>query len=538
MKSIFVTILLAFLLFSCENQTNTSENTSKKDSATIIKNLLNRYKETNITKDYSLLSEKEKEMIPIFMEITKIIDEMFWYESFGNKDSLCCKIENQELKKLVEINFGPWDRFNNNKVFMKCAEKKPAGANFYPKDITKKEFEQFDAKNKKSKYTFIRRDRNNNLKTIEYNILFKTQINKIVQLLEKAALISEDKKFSNYLKLRAEAFKTDMYAKSDSAWLKTDKNTLDFILGPIEIKDDMLFGYKAAHSSYILIKDKEWTKRLNKYVLMLPFLQKALPVSEELRKENPHIESKLEVCNIIAHGGNSKAGGYYVSISYPEITKSSKINNRSIQFANIVKNKFDNIIVPISNLIMLDNDIKQSDFESYFLFGVLFELGYNLGITKVLNKDINVNEALKETARIMTFLKSNAISLFIAEKLYSVDEIKDLEKIQNIFFVDIIRTMRFGYSNDFSKSSIIIYNYLKNRGAISINRKNKYKLNHKKFKNAITDLITQIIVIQGNGDYNQAKKFIKNNSIVPIEIKNTIQQISDNKTPIDILLNN
>ena len=226
-----------------------------------------------------------------------------------------------------------------------------------------------------------------------------------------------------------------------------------------------------------------------------------------------------------------------MSISYPEITKNSEINNRSIQFANIVKNKFKNIVVPISDLIMSDNVINQSDFESYFLYGVLFELGYNLGIKKVLNKDIDVNEALKENARIMTFLKSNAISLFIAEKLHSVNEIKNLEKIQNIFFVDIIRTMRFGYSNDFSKSSIIIYNYLKKRGAISINRKNKYKLNHNKFKNAITDLITQIIVIQGNGNYNEAKMFIESNSVVPKEIKNTIQQISDNKTPIDILLN-
>jgi len=538
MKSIFFTIFITLFIFSCNNQTNSSKNTSDSDSTVIIKNLLNRYKETQIKKDYNSLSKKEKEMIPIFIEITKIIDEMFWYESFGDKNSLCEKITNKDLKKLIKINFGPWDRFNNDKEFLECVGKKPKGANYYPKNITKEEFEKFKAKNKKSKYTFIRKDDNNNLITIEYNNLFKDKVTKIANLLEKAASISDNKNFSNYLKLRATAFKTDKYLKSDSAWLKTKNNILDFIVGPNDINDDKFLGYKADHSSFLLIKDKSWTKRLEKYTLMLPFLQKALPVSEELRKENPHIKSKLEVCNIIEFGGSAKSGGYYLSVSYPEITKNSKINNRNIQFANIIEAKFQNIIIPISEIVFNKNRIKTKDFEAFFLYSVCVELGYNLGIKKVLNKDIEVNEALKEYAKIMTIVKSSAISLFIAEKLHSVNEINNLDEIYNVFFVNSIRRIRFGYSSDYAKSSIIMYNYLKNNDAISVNKENKYTLDYNKIKESIPCLISKILSIQGNGNYNEAKKFIENNYFVPVEVKKTIKQISDNKTPIDIILNN
>lgn len=537
MKSILNLGILILFLFSCDNHNSTNNTISNEDSTVILDNLLSRYKVCSIKKDYSELSESEKQMIPIFMEITKIIDDMFWYESFGNKDSLCHIVNSEKLKELIKINFGPWDRFNNDRAFLKCIGNKPKGANYYPKYITKKEFKEFKSENKKSKYTFIRKDPNNELQSIEYNILFKNEVNKIANLLEKAASISDNKEFSNYLKLRAKAFKNDKYEKSDSAWLKTKENTLDFILGPIEIKDDNLFGYKAAHSSYLLIKDRKWTKRLEKYTLMLPFLQKALPVSEELRKENPDIDSKFEVCNIIAHGGSSKAGGYYVSVSYPQITKNSE-TNRNIQFANIVETKFKNIIIPISEIVLDKKQLKKSDFESFFLYGLFFELGYNLGIKKVINKDIEVSEALKEYARIMTIIKSHAISLFIAEKLYSVNEIDNLEKIYEVFFVDIIRTMRFGYSNDYAKASIIIYNYLKNEGAISINNKNKYSLDTKKIKSIIPNLISQILTIQGNGDYEKGKIFIKKNYEVADELKIIIPELSKNKIPIDILLNN
>ncbi|MBN1252989.1 MAG: hypothetical protein JXA16_12710 [Bacteroidales bacterium] len=280
MKS-FLFLSLFFLVFSsCGNETTSKNIINEEDSTQIYKKMLNRYIPSKLNVDYSLISKKEKQMIPVFMEINQLIDDIFWYESFGNKDSLC-RITIPELRQLVKLNFGPWDRFNNNKRIINCISEKPKGANFYPFDITKEEFERFKSNTKNDKYTFIRRDSLGSLKSIKYNIILKEKVDRIANLLETAASLAEDKDFSNYLKQRAKAFLTDEYDQSDLAWLETNNNTLDFIVGPIDVNEDALFGYKTEHSSYLLIKQKEWTKRLAKYTLMLPFLQKALPVPEE-----------------------------------------------------------------------------------------------------------------------------------------------------------------------------------------------------------------------------------------------------------------
>ncbi|MBN2757295.1 MAG: hypothetical protein JXR51_08975 [Bacteroidales bacterium] len=537
MKS-FLFLSLFFLVFSsCGNETTSKNIINEEDSTQIYKKMLNRYIPSKLNVDYSLISKKEKQMIPVFMEINQLIDDIFWYESFGNKDSLC-RITIPELRQLVKLNFGPWDRFNNNKRIINCISEKPKGANFYPFDITKEEFERFKSNTKNDKYTFIRRDSLGSLKSIKYNIILKEKVDRIANLLETAASLAEDKDFSNYLKQRAKAFLTDEYDQSDLAWLETNNNTLDFIVGPIDVNEDALFGYKTEHSSYLLIKQKEWTKRLAKYTLMLPFLQKALPVPEEYRKENPEIQNRLEVCDVVALGGFAKAGGYAISVSYPNLSKYlDNRNNRNIQFVNILQAKYDNILNPIANHV-LDEDFKQfNNFEAFFLNSIFFELGLNLGLKKLINRDIKVRDALKEYSTVLDVVKAYTIGLYFAEKLYSVGEIKDIRENYTVFLLSLIRTLRFGYSNDYARASTIIFNFIEKQGCITYTSDKKFKLDFDKLKIAIPDLISQVVVIQGNGNYLEAKKFVESNSDVSEQLSKIIVKLSDNQIPTDIKLN-
>ena len=80
--------------------------------------------------------------------------------------------------------------------------------------------------------------------------------------LREAAGLADDPGLKRYLELRAGAIETDDYQPSDMAWLDMKRNALDIVIGPIETYDDELFGYKASHESYVLVKDRAWSERL------------------------------------------------------------------------------------------------------------------------------------------------------------------------------------------------------------------------------------------------------------------------------------
>ncbi|OQY03567.1 MAG: hypothetical protein B6I20_04745, partial [Bacteroidetes bacterium 4572_117] len=498
MKKIITSLIFLFLLqVSCTEVTKNEEEEGIADSTLVYRNLLKRYKVANLEIDLSTLSDNEKQMIPVFIEISKIIDEIFWYQSFGNKDSLC-KIKGKEIKELIKINFGPWDRFNNNKAFLNCVGVKPDGANFYPHDMKKEEFLSFEDGLKKSPYTFIRRKKDGQLKSVPYSIALDEHVLQISVLLKKAALLSGDINFRDYLLVMEEAFRTDNYKKSDIAWLKTGLNQLDFIASPIETFDDQLFGYKSEYESFLMIRDTSWTKRLAKYALMLPFLQKALPVEKTYRHESPNFLSELVVYNIINWGGAAKAGGYSISVSYPEASDlPDTLNNRNIHFINAIKQKYLHIIKPIADVIIEKDQQKYCTFEAFFLNNIFGELGLHLGIKNVLTTDVPVRESLKEYASVFEHIKGSVMQIYIAEKLFSVGEIEDLNEIYSAFLVDLFRTIRFSKSNPFPIAKTVVLNYLIDKQAIKISKSKKYSVDNDKMHDAIPKLINKVITIQG-----------------------------------------
>ncbi|MEN8119447.1 MAG: Zn-dependent hydrolase [Bacteroidota bacterium] len=534
-KTFVIFLILYFVSFSCGENIKEKNKENTPDSIIAYRNLLKRYKVVSLNVDYSILSEKEKQMIPIFFEISKIIDEIFWYQSFGYKDSLC-KIKGEELQKLIEINFGPWDRFNNNEPILNCVGIKPEGANFYPPDMKKKEFLSFETESKKSAYTFIRRNEEGKLISIPYHIALSDLTPRLSILLKTAASLSEDENFHNYLMLLEEAFRTDNYSKSDIAWLATNENQLDFIGGPIEIYDDQLFGYKAEYESFLMIRDSAWTNRLSKYSLMLPFLQKALPVEKRYRHESPNLLSELEVYNIINWGGAAKAGGYSISVSYPDLENiPDTISNRNIHFVNAISEKYEHIIQPINKTLISNDQQIFCTFEAFFLNNVFWELGLHLGINNVLSSGEPVRKSLKEYATVLNLVKSIAMSLYISEKLYSVGEIENIKENYTTYICSMFRTIRFGKSSPYSISNIILFNYLTEKKAIKRNVSGKYSINYDKLQEAIPEIINKVITIQGDGNYEAAREFINSNSEFSKDLLKSLNKLSDNQVPIDIL---
>jgi len=225
MKNILYALFIGLLLSQCYSPTGPGESTSDEPTETgQIAKKLAAYKPVKLTTDISKLSDKEKEMIPLMIEVSKIMDELFWYEAYGKKDSLMQAISDETTRKYVEINYGPWDRLDNNNPFLSGAGTKPEGANYYPVDMTKEEFEAAELEGKKSLYTFLRRDDEGKLKVVPYNEMFKEQVASASDLLKQCADLAEDEGLKKYLRLRAEALLTDEYQESDMAWMDMKTN--------------------------------------------------------------------------------------------------------------------------------------------------------------------------------------------------------------------------------------------------------------------------------------------------------------------------
>ena len=282
-------------------------------------NRLDIYKTVTLSADLTHLTDNQKKMLSLLIEASEIMDDLFWKQAFGdNKKAFLANIKDEKVRKFAEINYGPWDRMDGDKPFLTNIDKKSHGAQFYPEDMTKVEFDHADFTDKTGLYSLVRRDHENKLSTIAYSEAYSDEISRAAAILEKASGYAEDKEFANYLKMRATALRTDDYQASDFAWMDMKNNPIDVVIGPIETYEDQLYGYRSAFESYVLIKDMSWSEKLAKFAAYLPELQKELPVSRKYKKEVPGSDADLNAYDVIYYAGHSNAGGKTIAINLPK----------------------------------------------------------------------------------------------------------------------------------------------------------------------------------------------------------------------------
>jgi hypothetical protein len=212
------------------------------------------------------------------LEASEIMDALFWKQAHGDRDALLAGIDDPATRRFVEINYGPWDRLDGGAPFVAGVGPRPPGANFYPADMTKEEFEAADLPGKDGLYTLVRRNEAGELVVVPYHEEYAEELGRAAELLREAAKVATDEGFRNYLQLRADALLSGDYQPSDMAWMDMKTSPIDVVIGPIESYEDGLFGTKTAFEAFVLVKDVEWSERLAKFAQHLPALQRGLPV--------------------------------------------------------------------------------------------------------------------------------------------------------------------------------------------------------------------------------------------------------------------
>ena len=529
--------MVLIFISSCSNNSDKQilkENDSLK---AYVSERLPIYAKVKLTTDIEKLSGNERKVLPLLIRAAEIMDELFWMQSYPQRDSLMAAVEDEKTREFITVNYGPWDRLNDNKPFVKGIGDKPLGSGFYPADMTREELEKSDVSDKKGLYSMIRRNESGKLISIPYSVYFKDELKKAADLLLQAAQITEETQLKKYLSLRAEAFLTDNYMPSDFAWMDMTNSGLDIIIGPIENYEDGLFNARAAFESYVLVKDKEWSKRLEKYVAMLPELQRGLPVDAAYKKESPGTSSQLAAFDVVYYAGDGNSGGKTIAVNLPndEMIQQKKGTRRS-QLKNAMRAKFDKIMLPIADELIDKSQQSHLSFDAFFANVMFHEVAHGLGIKSTINGKGFVREALQEQYSWLEEGKADILGLYMVSSLLKKGELEgDIKDYYTTFMAGILRSVRFGAGEAHGKANMLCFNFLNKKGAFERTGEGRYKVNFKKFEQAMNDLSKEILMLQGNGDKAAVEKVEKEMAIVHNDLQSDLDRLSKKGIPVDII---
>ena len=499
---------------------------------------LNIYQPVRLEADLSHLSDNQRGVISLLIDASGIMDELFWRQAYdGNRDELLNQIHDPAVRQFAEINYGPWDRLNNDQPFLRGFAEKPLGANFYPADMTREEFDNADFDGKDSLYTLVRRNAEGELFARPYHEEYAEKLGRAASLLREAAELAEYEPFARYLRARADAFEDGEYRQSKLDWMDMQDNLIDVIIGPIEVYEDRLFGYKTGFESYVLIKDLEWSERLAVYADYLPALQRNLPVADEYKAEEPGSEAQLNAYDIVYYAGHSNAGSKTIAVNLPNDEEVQLLKGtRRSQLKNAMQAKFDEIMLPIADELIVESQREHITFDAFFANTMFHEVAHGLGIKNTINDRGTVRAALREYASPLEEGKADILGLYMVTQLLEEGVITEgtLEDYYVTFLAGIFRSVRFGAASAHGQANMVRFNYFADADAFTRNENGQYSVNMDNMRTAMNDLSALILQLQGDGDYAGVSRLFAEQGHVGETLQADLDRLERAEIPVDI----
>ncbi len=538
MKKTIMTLMSLAILTMGASTVNAQKVQKAQEGNNEMKKKVEQYAPFVLKYDIGQLSREEAELVGIFIQIADVMDDIYWEQAFGqdNRKKLR-ELKDPYMRQFAEIQYGAWDRLDAERPFIPGYGPKPAGANFYPKDMTKEEFEKLDDPMKTSQYTILQRNGKGDLEVIPYHKAYEKYLKRVYELLDKAIELAKDDGLRKYLETRREALSTDNYFESDMMWMDMKDSRLDIVFGPIENYEDALYGYKTAYEAFVLIKDEKWSNDLARFTKMLPELQKQLPCDPKYKKEVPGTESDLNVYDVIYYAGDCNAGSKTIAINLPNDEKVQlKKGSRRLQLKNAMEAKFQNILVPIANLMISKEQLKNIKFDAFFSNVCYHEVAHGLGIKNTVTGKGNVRQALKNQYSAWEEAKADICGLYIVQTLIERGEIKGItvEDAYVTYLAGLLRSVRFGATEAHGIANMMCFNYMQDKGAFTRNKEGKYVVDSKKMRAALESWAALVIKTEGEGDYDAAKAYADKNGKVRPDLAKDLKAIEKANIPLDI----
>ena len=546
MKNLFYPLFIIILLFSgCERQ---SEKSQEPEEINMIKDQIAKFVPTELKYDSNALDERQKMVVEKLYQASKIMDSIFLDQVYSKNYEIKANLEKQNTEEaklqlqLFDIMFGPFDRLEHNKPFI-GTETKPLGANFYPEDMTKEEFETWiknhpdDEKSFTSEFTVIRR-KDGGLVAIPYSQYWKDKLTQASDLLKEAAEFADNPSLKKYLNSRAEAFLSNDYYQSDMDWMDVKDNAIEIVIGPYEVYEDGLFNYKASFESFLTIRDAVESKKLDVFKQYLRDMEIHLPIPDQYKNMKRGSESPLAVVNEIFTAGDTKAGVQTLAFNLPNDERVRKAKgSKKVMLKNVAQAKYDKLLVPIAKIVLDPDQLQYVTFNSFFTHSLMHEMSHGIGpgFITVNGRKTEVRKELMETYATIEECKADILGMynnvFMIEKGVFPESFE--KETYATFLAGIFRSVRFGINEAHGGGNAIIYNYLLDKGGYEYDQETqKVKVNFDKIAGALRNLANRILMIEAKGNYLGAKDMIAEYAVDSPSMKTLREKLSS--LPVDI----
>lgn len=511
--------------------------------------LLAKFAPTEIGVEDAKIPEKHRGVIKKLVEAAVILDELFllqvdsrnktWREKIAGDSGL------ETTLAVFDIMYGPWNRLDHNKPFWGNVEK-PKGVNYYPQDITKEEVEQWIADHPGQKevftgyFTRIERD-GDGLKAVPYAEAYKDYLEPAARLLDEAAGLAEDTRLKKYLKSRAAAFLSNEYRQSDMDWMDLGDGDIEVVIGPYEVYEDELFGYKAAFEAFITIRDPIDSAQLEKIKSYIPDMEKFLPIPDEHKNLERGSESPISVVDVLFTAGDARAGVQTLAFNLPndEVVREKK-GSKKVMLKNVANAKYEQILVPIARRLIDDEQVENVSFKAFFNHTLVHEIAHGLGPGNItIEKDgrkveTSVNAELKELYPVIEEAKADTLGMYFNYMLIDkgMHTAEFMQSVYASFLGGFFRSVRFGANEAHGRANLIQFNYLTGKGAIVRGDNGKYTYVEDRMPEAVKALAHDLLMIEAQGDYDGAKAFVEKYGEMPTDMKEALDSLSDIPTDI------
>jgi len=541
-----------------------------------LKERIAKYAQVDINYPEDILSVPEKQALAKLVEAGYIMDEIFLRQVWAGNVAMQENIQKsvkvahddpnsavaaqsdmlEDLDHFFRINFGPWDRLDEDSPFVGTMAK-PAPAGYYPEDLTTEEFEAFIKANPDQEdalrgfFTVIRRE-GDGLKAVPYNVEYKDFLERAAALVHEAADILTDPKnaakyqtgvdytsLAKFLRSRADAFLSNDYFQSDMDWMDVRDNIIDITLGPYETYEDGLNGYKAAFETFVAIRDPADSKKLEGLKSYLQLLENSLPIPDGHKNANRGSESPISVVDLVFAGGDTKAGVQTIAFNLPndERVREAK-GSKKVMLKNISKAKFDKILVPIAEEILDPAQLEYVDFDAYFNNVLMHEMAHGLGpgtIKRADGTETTVSRELKELYAPLEEAKADITGLYCRKILVRKGFFPKGSDIKGYvsFLPGFFRAIRFGATSAHGKANMMEFNFMLEQGAIELDPKtDRFHVNLDKMPAAVEAMSNKLLMIEAMGDYDTAAAFIAKYGETTPDVQRMLERLGN--VPVDI----
>jgi hypothetical protein len=524
-----------------------------------LKTMTARFAPTPLRVDLSGLSAGDRQALEKLVEAAKIVNTIFMRQ-FWSGDLATYQALQRDRTPLGSarldyfwINKGPWSEIDEYAAFLPdVPARKLPGANFYPENMTKDEFETWvktlspeQKEQAEGFFTVIRRGTDGKLKTVPYSDEYKSDLASAGKLLREAAALTDNGSLKKFLTARADAFVSNNYYESDMAWMDLDA-PVDVTYGPYETYQDELFGYKAAFEAYINVRDDKESARLGFLGSHLQDIENNLPEDPQYRVAKLGASAPIRVVNEVFSAGDGAHGVQTAAYNLPNDDKVvQQKGSKRVMLKNVQEAKFKATLVPISKIVLVPAAQKDLSFELFFTHIVAHELCHGLGPHQITigGRETNPRMELKEQYSALEEAKADVTGLFALQFLMTQADAGKLDapmahgaeaerQLYTTYLASSFRTMRFGLQDAHARGQAMQFNYFLDQGAFTANADGTFGVDVAKMKEAVKSLDGKLLTLEATGDYAGAKDWMGKMGILRPETKQALARLKS--VPTDI----